>query len=130
MIALLFSGCGKTENVESVNSAITSKVAESIEQEREETGKKPVVLEESEPVELTEEEKLKAQIEVAESVISEFIAGLKPYQLERYNCTLADFNQDGRMEIVIAMEGGSGHYTPRIPRVFPGSGRQIPGTAS
>ncbi len=111
MIALLFSGCGKTENVESVNFVNTDKVAESIEQEKEKTGKKPIVSEESVPVELSEEEKLKAQIEVAESVISEFIAGLESYQLDRYYFTLADFNQDGRMEIVIAMEGGSGHYT-------------------
>ena len=102
----LLGGCSREVVSQSVISAEAS-----FEQEGEETGKKPVVSEESVPVELTEEEKLKAQIEVADSVISEFIAGLKSYQLERYNCTLADFNQDGRMEIVIAMEGGSGHYT-------------------
>ena len=107
MIALLLCGCAKTESVESVSVASVSETVESFAGEPEVS----VETEEPEPIELTEEEKLAAQIAVAEQVIDDYSEDIDSLLRKDYYCTLTDFNQNGRLEIVLAACAGSGRYT-------------------
>ncbi len=107
LIALLLCGCAKTESVEPVSVVSTSESVESIETEPEVSAE----IEEPETVELTEEEKLAAQIAVAEQVIDEYSEDLDDLMREHCFCTLTDFDQNGRLEIVLASCVGSGRYT-------------------